>query len=322
MEDAMVLSIGLAVMCATLGVCVIAVILPQLGSRGPLHFFLRVATVAGVLSVGSTALFILAFQGGGPLPLALAAMGMVLAPALLCIAVTPPRSRRMRPLVALAIVLAAAVGASATLLPDPAALNVRLCAVALACLLCAVLSSRSRTLPRRSAWILSATNGAYGLYSLVRLVVGATPAAGSPADRMFFSAGAAAAAATACVLLVGLAVVLVRRSPTARARDASSEWSRIALADWRRGRRELGTDGLLALLTELRLAAREIDPSAVDVYRGVEMRRSAALPVIRARLRDAYGWRPAQLALLGASGDAARPRPAPSVRGMPPRATG
>ncbi len=320
MEDAMVLSIGLAVMCATLGVCVIAVILPQLGSRGPLHFFLRVAAMAGVLSVGSTAMFILAFQGGGPLPLTLAAMGMVLAPALLCIAVTPPRSRRVRPLVALAIILAAAVGSSAALLPDIAALRVRLAGVATVCLLCALLSARARALPRRSAWVLSATTGAFGLYSSVRLVVGLTPAAGSPVGDLLFSAEAAAVAATACVLLVGLAVVLVRRSPTAHGRDASSEWCRITLADWRRGRRELGMDGLLALLAELRTAARDIDSSAVEVYRGVEVRRSAALPAIRMRLRDTYGWRPAQLALLSASGDPGRARAAPAVRGIANRA--
>ncbi|WP_295830483.1 hypothetical protein [uncultured Microbacterium sp.] len=317
MEDVMVLSVGLAVMCATLGVCVVAVILPQLGSRGPLHFFLRLATVAGVLSVGSTAMFILAFQGGGPLPLALGAVGMVLAPVLLCIAVTPPRSKRIKLLIALAIILSAAVGSSVAFLSDPTALRVRLCAVALACLLCAVLSARARTLPRRSAGVMSATNGAYGLYSLARLAVGASPAAGSAIDEMLFSAEAAAAAATVCVLLVGLAVVLVRRSPVAHDRDASREWSRVALADWRRGTLELGADGVLALLTELRLAAREVDPTAVDVYHGVEVRRPATLLAVRARLRDAYGWRPAQLALLSTPGNPGRPRRSPAVRGVP-----
>lgn len=302
----MVLSIGLAVMCVALGASMIGVILPQLGSRVPVHFFLRVTSMAGVLAVGSTAMYVLAFQGGGPVALTMASTAMVLAPAMLCIAVSPPRSRRVRALVAFAVVLALTVGITTTALEASAALTVRILAVAAACGLCAVLSARARTIPRRSAIVLAATTGGFAAYSLLRVAVSLSPLAGTPLDRMLFSVEATGVAATASVLLTGLAVVLVRRSPALGGPDRTSTWTRVAFGDWPRARTELGADGLLALLTELRMAAREVDPSAVDVYRGVEVSLPSALPAVRSRLRDGYGWRAAQLSLLSERADPPR----------------
>lgn len=302
-EAPMVLSIGLAVMCVALGASMIGVILPQLGSRAPVHFFLRVTSMAGVLAVGSTAMYVLAFHGGGPVALVMASAAMVLAPAMLCVAVSPPRSRRVKALVALAVALALVVGITTITLEASTALTVRVLAVAVACGLCAVLTARARTIPRRSAAVLVATTGGFAVYSLLRVAVSLSPFAGSPVDEMLFSVGATGVVATAAVLLTGLAVVLVRRSPILGGPDGSSTWTRVAFQDWSRARTDLGVDGLLALLTELRMAAREIDPSAVDVYRGVEVRRPSALPAVRSRLRDGYGWRAAQLSLLTESAD-------------------
>ncbi|MFF7684241.1 hypothetical protein ACFZA2_15945 [Microbacterium sp. NPDC007973] len=302
----MVLSIGLTVMCVALGVSMIGVILPQLGSRVPLHFFLRVTSMAGVLAVGSTAMYVLAFQGGGPLAFALASAAMVLAPSMLCIAVTPPRSPRVRLLVAFAATLALVVAITSFALEASAALAVRVLAVAAACALCAVLTARARTIPRRSSIVLAATTGGFAVYSLLRVAVSLTPLAGTPLDRMLFSVEAAGVVATASVLLTGLAVVLVRRSPALGGPDRTATWTRVAFGDWPRARTELGADGLLALLTELRMAAREVDPSAVDVYRGVEVSLPSALPAVRSRLRDGYGWRAAQLSLLSERADPPR----------------
>lgn len=294
----MLLSIGLAVMCVALGVSMIGVILPQLGSRVPLHFFLRVTAMAGVLSVGSTAMFVLAQQGGGRLALAMASATMVLAPSMLCIAVTPPRSRRIRLLIAFAVVMALGVGITSVAMEESSARTVRFLALAAACGLCAVLAARARTIPRRSAFVLAGTTGGFAAFSLARVAVAASPLAGSPFDRVVFSAEAVAVVATISVLLVAVAVVLVRRSPALGRTEGATAWTRVAFGDWSRARTELGTDGLLALLTELRMAAREVDPSAVDVYRGVEIDQPSALPAVRSRLRDGYGWRSAQLALL------------------------
>ncbi|SDO91309.1 hypothetical protein SAMN04487848_2501 [Microbacterium sp. ru370.1] len=305
-EAPMVLSIGLAVMCVALGASMIGVILPQLGSRAPVHFFLRVTSMAGVLAVGSTAMYVLAFQGGGPVALAMASTAMVLAPAMLCVAVSPPGSRRVRALVAFAAVLALVVAITTIALEPSAALTVRVLAVATACGLCAVLTARARTIPRRSAIVLAATTGGFAAYSLLRVAVSLSPLADTSLDRMVFSVEATGVVATASVLLTGLAVVLVRRSPALGGPDRSSAWTRVAFDDWSRARADLGDDGLLALLTELRMAAREADPSAVDVYRGVEIRRPSALPAVRSRLRDGYGWRAAQLSLLTESADGSR----------------
>lgn len=304
----MLLSIGLVVMCAALGVSTIGVILPQLGSRAPLHFFLRVTTMAGILSVGSTAMFILALQGGGPLALAMASAAMVLAPSMMGIAVSPPRSRRVGILAVSAAMLALTVGVSSVLLAAPAALTLRLLALATTSGVCAVLAARSRTIPRRSALVLAVTTGGFSAYSLARVAVGAGPLAGSALEQAVFSAEAAGVVATIAVLLTGVAVVLVRRTPGLGSARGDSAWTRVAFGDWRRARTELGTDGLLALLTELRMAAREVDPLAVDVYRGVEVRLPRALPTVRSRLRDTYGWRAAQLTLLtdGSSADGER----------------
>lgn len=302
----MLLSIGLAVMCVALGVSMIGVILPQLGSRAPLHFFLRVTTMAGVLSVGSTAMYVLAFQGGGPIALAIAACAMVLAPSMLCIAVSAPRSRQVRVLVVSAVALALTVGVTSVVLDAPTALTVRVLAVAAASAACAVLTARSRTIPRRSALVLAGTTGGFAAYCLARVAVEASPLGDSPLARTLFSIEAAGVIATATVLLAGVAVVLVRRSPAFGGAATTAPWTRVAFGDWPRARTELGPDGLLALLTELRMAAREVDPSAVDVYRGVEMLVPSALSTVRSRLRDAYGWRAAQLTLLRESVDGSR----------------
>ncbi|KEP74029.1 hypothetical protein HR12_24125 [Microbacterium sp. SUBG005] len=152
--------------------------------------------------------------------------------------------------------------------------------------------------------MLAAATGGFAVYSLLRVAVSLSPLAGTSLDRMLFSVEATGVVATASVLLTGLAVVLVRRSPALGGPDRSTAWTRVAFDDWSRARADLGVDGLLALLTELRMAAREVDPSAVDVYRGVEVRRPSALPAVRSRLRDGYGWRAAQLSLLTESADA------------------
>ena len=302
-EAPMVLSIGLAVMCVALGVSMIGVILPQLGSRVPLHFFLRVTSMAGVLAVGATAMFVLAFQGGGLLPLVIASAAMVLSPSVMCIAVTPPRTRRIRVLVVFAVALALGAGIAPVVLEPSAALTVRVLGLAAASGLCAVLTARARAIPRRTALV---TMAGFAVYSLLRVAVSVSPLADTPLDRALFSADAAGVAATASVLLTGVAVVLVRRSPALARPEHVDAWTRVAFDDWARARADLGTDGLLALLTELRMAAREVNPSAVDVYRGVEVRQPSALPAVRSRLRDGYGWRTAHLALLTEGAEATR----------------
>ncbi len=304
-EVPMVLSIGLAVMCVALGASMIGVILPQLGSRVPLHFFLRVTSMAGVLAVGSTAMYVLAFQGGGPVALTMASTAMVLAPAMLCIAVSPPRSRRVRALVAFAVVLALTVGITTTALEASAALTVRILAVAAACGLCAVLSARARTIPRRSAIVLAATTGGFAAYSLLRVAVSLSPLAGTPLDRMLFSVEATGVAATASVLLTGLAVVLVRRSPALGGPDRTATWTRSRSATGR------GPAPSSAPTVYWPCSPSCAWPRARSTLGGRRLpgRRStrpSALPAVRSRLRDGYGWRAAQLSLLTESADAPR----------------
>ncbi|MGC0369638.1 hypothetical protein RKD05_001890 [Microbacterium sp. SLBN-111] len=292
------LSIGLAVMCAAVGASMIGIILPHLGARIPLTFFLRVIGLAGVLSVGCTALYVVSLHGGDRLSCSAADALMVATPLVVGVSTTSPGSRRMRAVLALAIVLPAAVASSSLLLPAEVSHIVRIAAVTLACALGALLAFTSVTVPRRSVAAIVVSMTTYAVYSLARTVVALSPAATSDVARTVFSHAASAGVATACVLLIGVAVVLVRRSPHPDLTGGGTSWTRLVVGDWRAAIRTHGTPTVLALVSELRSAARDLDPSSVDVHRGVDVPCPAALPAVSRVLRETYGWGPENFALL------------------------
>lgn len=311
------LSIGLAVMCAAVGASMIGIILPHLGARIPLTFFLRVIGLAGVLSVGCAALYVVSLHGGDRLICSAADALMVATPLVVGVSTTSPASRRMRAVVMLAIVLSAAVASSSLLLPAEVSPLVRIAAVTLACALGALLAFTSVTVPRRSAATIVVSLTTYAAYSLARTVVALSPAATSDVAQTVFSPAASAGVATACVLLIGVAVVLVRRSPHPALTGGGTSWTRLVVGDWRAAIRAHGTPTALALVSELRSAARDLDPASVDVHRGVDVPCPSALPTVSRVLRETYGWGPEHFALLRTPEPLARPVRSPSPAARP-----
>ncbi len=294
----MLLSIGVVVMCVGLAAGIIRVVLPRLSSPTPLGVFLRLVSVSGALSVGAGAMYVVRFSGGGTGALVTADTAMVLASALVCVAVWPPgNGRSVSPIAfASALCLAALTGLSSALLPLATSLAVKAGVLTLVSAAGAVLTLRNRELPRASMCVLGATMCTYGAYSALRLVVAATPE--SPLSRSVFSPTGTGIAAVAAMLMTGVAVGLVGR-PVAHA-EVRDDHRRIlvSIGDWRLATAAFGTDRVLGLLLELRLAARELDSSAVDGVHGVEVALPDALAALRERMRTAYGWRPEEIELL------------------------
>lgn len=304
----MLLSIGVVVMCVGLAAGVIRVVLPRLNSPTPLGMFLRLTSVCGALSVGAGAMYIVRFSGGGTGALVVADTAMVLAAGILCVAVWHPKNERSAsPLgLAAAVGIAAVTGGSSALLPVDASLAVKAGALTLLSAVGAVIVLRNRVLPRATTRVLGTTMVTYGTYSALRAVVAATP--DSPLSASLFSATGAGVAAVSAMLLTGVAVGLAGR-PVARVgtRDDHRR-TLVRIGDWRLANAAFGTDRVLGLLLELRLAARDLDSSAVDSAHGVEVNIPGAVSALRDRMRATYGWRPEEIELLTADSAAHRRR--------------
>jgi glutamate synthase domain-containing protein 1 len=90
----------------------------------------------------------------------------------------------------------------------------------------------------------------------------------------------------------------------------------VVIGDWDLASAAYGPDRMRTLLAELRTAARELHPDAVDVPSGVEITLDDAAAVLGDHLRSAYGWEPEQTILLvdGSETAAIRAQPARGLR--------
>jgi len=304
----MLLSIGVVVMSVGLAAGVIRVVLPRIGDPTPLGVFLRLASVSGALAVGAGAMYIVRFSGGEIGTLVAADTAMVLASSLVCVGLARPRAGRSASPSALgaAVALSAVVAVSSAVLPPEVSLIVKSAALLLVSAVGATLALRNRVLPQASMRVLGATMTTYGVYAALRIVVLTTPE--SPVTQTLFSSTGAGIAAVGTMLTTGVAVGLVGR-PAARPDDGEDRRrTLVVIGDWKLANAAFGTDRVLGLLLELRLAARDLDPSAVDSPRGVEVATPSAVAALRERMRSSYGWRPEETELL-TDGSASRRKP-------------
>lgn len=312
----MLLSIGVVVMCVGLAAGVIGVVLPRIGSATPLAGFLRLAAVAGATAVGAGTMYVVRFNGGGPMSQVIADTAMVLAPTLMCIAVASPSARRLRGMVLLAAFLATGVAVGSTLLPVDGDVVVRSTALTLVCGLCAALAVRNRALPPGSRRMLVATMAAYAVYSAGRAVSAITGGA-SPLGQALYSPSAVVVAAVAAMLFSGVSVALVGRPDTVGTYADHRARTAVVIGDWKLATAAYGSDRVLALLIDLRLAARTLDPASVDAVHGVEISHPSAIVALSRRMRDVHGWRPDEIALLTTVGPRSTRR---GDRDLPPSA--
>ncbi len=294
----MLLSIGVIAMGVGLAAGVIRVVLPRIGDPTPLGMFLRLASVAGALAVGAGAMYVVRFSGGEIGTLVAADTAMILAASLLCVGLSKPRAGRSAPprALAAAVALAAVVAVSTALLPLSVSLIVKGAALLLVSGATAALALRNRSLPQASMRVMGATMIIYSVYAALRIVVLTTPE--SLLMQTLFSSTGAGIAAVGTMLMTGVAVGLVGRPVARPDDDEDRRRTLVVIGDWKLANAAFGTDRVLGLLLELRLAARDLDPSAVDGPRGVEVATPSAVAALRARMRTSYGWRPEETELL------------------------
>ncbi|WP_150955225.1 hypothetical protein [Microbacterium testaceum] len=313
----MELSFGLLAVSAAVAGAVMFVALPRLGAPAPLTLFFRFAAVAGVTAVGSSWMYAIYGAGGGIPTLVVGDVAMVLAPGLLLIALTALAGRRTRNATVVVLALAVGVAVVTATVPLPGSLAVKALALAATCGACAWAASRSPVEPFAPLRVIALTTAMYAAYSLSRVVVGGTVGWDSALYGMAFSFVPATVLGALAVLAVGAAVVRVRFGPRDEAETPQCPaGAAVVVGDWDLASAAYGPDRMRNLVADLRAAARDLDPVAVDVPRGVETHVPDAIPALGNRLRSAYGWEPEQTILLvdGAATAAIRTRPGRRAR--------
>ncbi len=295
----MELALGLLAVSAAVAAVVFFVAMPRIGTPGRTTLFLRFAAVSGVCAVGSSAMYFIYTAGGGILSLVLGDVAMVLAPSLLLVAVNvlDGRSARRTSLAVGALALTVAIVTAAV--PLPGSLVVKALALALACAACAVVALRTDIEPFAAVRLLALTNAVFALYCVARVIVGATAGWTSPLYVVGFSYAPATVLGGAAIVLVGIAVIRLRFGRRARPDDiACPHGSVVVVGDWDLAVAAYGADRVHELVAELRRAAVDLDPRAIEVPRGAELTVVDPLQAMGARLRDAYGWEAEDVILL------------------------
>lgn len=311
------LSFGILAVSVSVAGAVMFVALPRLGTPGPMTLFLRFAAVAGVTAAGSSAMYFIYGAGGGILTLVLGDVGMVLAPALLIIALRALDERPARKTSIVTLALALVVAVVTATVPLPGSLAVKAVALAATCGACAWVASHSRVEPFGPLRAIALANGVFAVYSLLRAVVGTVVGWDSALYLAAFSFAPATILGALAVIAIGAAVVRVRFGPRSE-REAVPypSGAAVVVGDWDLASAAYGPDRLRGLVADLRSAARDLDPDAVDVPRGIETAVTDAVSALGARLQSAYGWAPEQTILLvdGAATAAVRTRPGRRAR--------
>ncbi|WP_147301858.1 hypothetical protein [Microbacterium sp. AG157] len=308
------LSFGILAVSVAVAGAVMFIAMPRIGTPGPMTLFLRFAAVAGVTAAGSSAMYFIYGAGGGILPLVLGDVAMVLAPALLIVALSALEGRRARntSIAILALALALAVALVTATVPLPGSLAAKAVAVAVTCGACGWVASHSRVEPFGPLRVIALTSGVFAVYSLFRAIVGLVVGWDSVLYRVAFSFAPATILGALAVLAIGAAVVRVRFGPRVTVDVAErAAGSVVVVGDWDLASTAYGPDRVRGLVADLRAAARDLDPAAVDVPRGTETLVPDAVSVLSDRLRRDYGWEPEQTILLvdGATTSAIRTRP-------------
>lgn len=310
----MELALGLVAVSAAVAAVVLFVAMPRIGTPGRTTLFLRFAAVAGICAVGSSAMYFIYTAGGGILSLVLGDVAMVLAPSLLLVAVSvlDGRSARRTSVAIVALILVVAI-VTATV-PLPGSLVVKALALTLACGACAAAALRADIDPVSPVRLIALTNAVFAVYCVVRVVVGVVAGWDSALYLVGFSYAPATVLGAVAVLLCGVAVIRLRFGRHARVDEAACpNGAVVVVGDWELAVAAYGADRVHELVAQLRQAARDLDPRAVEVPRGSELSIPDPLPAVEECLRSDYGWAAEDVILLvdGASTAAIRTQTGP-----------
>lgn len=313
----MELAVGVVAVSAAVATVVLLVAMPRIGMPDRTTLFLRFAAVAGVSAVGSSAMYFIYAAGGGILSLVLGDVAMVLAPSLLLVAVSVLAGRRARRTSLAVVALALTVAIVTATVPLPASLAVKALALALACAACAAAAFRADIDPFAPVRLIAVTTAVFALYCVARVVVGVTAGWTSALYLVGFSYAPATVLGGVAVLLVGTAAVRLRFGRLERVDEVvCPNGAAVVVGDWDLAVAAYGSERVHELVVQLRQAARDLDPRALDVPRGAELTTPDPLEAVGARLRTTYGWEAEDVILLvdGISTAAIRTQPGPVRR--------
>ncbi|MBB3157875.1 hypothetical protein FHS07_001559 [Microbacterium proteolyticum] len=308
----MELSVVLLAVSVAVATTVLFVAVPRVGTPGEMTLFLRFAAVSGVCAVGSSAMYFIYGAGGGSLSLVMGDVAMVLAPVLMFVALSVLAGRRAVGSSLTAGGLALVVAVVSATVPLPGSLAVKALALAAACAATAWTAFRSNVPGRGPLRLIALTTAVYAVYCVARVVVGIAAGWDSAVYLAAFSFAPATILGALAVLLIGSAVVHLRTGPPrAEQPERCPAGAAVVIGDWDLASAAYGPDRMRTLVAELRAAARELRPDAVDVPSGVEIALENAAVVLGEHLRSAYGWEPEQTILLVDGGETAAIRTHP-----------
>ena len=145
----MLLTIGLAVMCIGVAFAVVGLALPRASAPVPFTTFIQYAVMAGILSIGSTVMYVVHRWDGARLALVVGDATMVLASGTMAVALGGLSVPRRRAALGLVAATAIAVGASTAAMSEDVSLAVKAAVLAVVCSVCALAAIRSPVAPRR-----------------------------------------------------------------------------------------------------------------------------------------------------------------------------
>ena len=294
----MLLTIGLAVMCIGVAFAVVGLALPRASAPVPFTTFIQYAVMAGILSIGSTVMYVVHRWDGARLALVVGDATMVLASGTMAVALGGLSVPRRRAALGLVAATAIAVGASTAAMSEDVSLAGKAAVLAVVCSVCALAAIRSPVAPRRPALLIAAGMGLYAAYSAARALVGATSGWAGPVGAVFRSLEIGSAVAIVIVLVCGLGIVLSLRSLGRVPDGQPREHSIVIIGDAHLVASAFGPDRLRSLVNELRAAAHALDDRAVDVRYGVATAMPSALPTLGEQMQNGFGWSPEEIALL------------------------
>lgn len=295
----MLLTIGLAAMCIGVAFGVVGIAVPRASAPVPFTTFVQYATVAGILSVGATVMYVVHRHDGARLALSIGDAGMVIASGTMAVAVAALSARRRRTALGVVTAIAIATGIFTATTDEDTSLVVKAGVLAVTSGACALAAARSPVVPRRPARLLAVAMGLYAVYSTARAVVGVTTGWAGPVGAVFRSLEIGAAIAIAIVLVCGLTVLLSLGSVSRLSESDPHELSVVVISDARLVAAAYGPARLRSLVDEMRAAAHALDDRAVDVRHGVATTLPSALSTLGAQMQNGFGWNPEEIALLG-----------------------
>jgi len=293
------LSMALLAISIAVVASVLLVAIPHLGGPSTMRLFLRFTLAFLFCAVSACVLYVISRAGGGMVFQIIGDTAMVLAPSLLFVGLCVLTERRALEPGVLAFALTVTVAVVSTTVPQPSPLAVKGVAVAVACAACAWSALRSPAEPARPLLLIAIVSAGYSVYSLVRMLVGVSAGWDSAAvlAGQFFVPAMITGVVAASVVTACAAWLIVARARLDATRRRSAG-TLVVVGDWRLASAAYGQERVRTLVVQLQAAARDLDPNAVGVPRGVEVVLPSPVATLGAHVRDTYGWNPDEVALL------------------------